>query len=88
MWRAAAKRDYDRAMEIWGRLRSLARFLFRAPNRDYRARLKELLVMQRLFTTAVVRPPLLPIAREERDEIERLAMKAGLIGGRPVRRNA
>lgn len=88
MYRAAAKRDYDRAMDIWSQLRSLARFVFRAPNRDYRARMKELLVMQGLFPNAVVRPPLLPISAVERDELESLAVKAGLIEGTPGGRNA
>jgi 4-hydroxy-tetrahydrodipicolinate synthase len=88
MYRAAAKRDYDRAMQIWSRLRSLARFVFRAPNRDYRARMKELLVMQGVFENAVVRPPLLPISMAERDELEGLALRAGLIDGTPPRRNA
>jgi 4-hydroxy-tetrahydrodipicolinate synthase len=79
MHAAAAARDYDRAAAIWARLRPLAVFLFRAPNRDYRARLKELLVMQGLFGSAAVRPPLLPIAEAERGELRRLAIRAGLV---------
>jgi 4-hydroxy-tetrahydrodipicolinate synthase len=86
MHAAAAARDYDRAAAIWARLRPLAVFLFRAPNRDYRARLKELLVMQGLFASAAVRPPLLPITEAERAELRRLAIRAGLVAELRARR--
>jgi 4-hydroxy-tetrahydrodipicolinate synthase len=79
MHRLAAQHDYQGAMVIWERLRPLARFTFRAPNRDYRARLKELLVMQGLFRSAVVRPPLLAISAAERAEVRRLAIEAGIL---------
>jgi hypothetical protein len=44
--------------------------------------------MQGVFENAVVRPPLLPISMAERDELEGLALRAGLIDGTPPRRNA
>ena len=79
MHAAAAAHNYDRAMAIWKRLRPLARFVFRAPNRDYRARMKELLVMQGQFARATVRPPLLAVSDSERAELRRLALGARLL---------
>ena len=43
MQRAAASRDYERGAAIWARLGPLARYCWRAPIRDYRPRMKEVL---------------------------------------------
>ncbi len=80
MHRAVAAKDFYTAFEIWGRLGPLARYGWRAPIRDYRPRMKELLVMQGLIRHATVRPPQLPVDNSEREEIRRLAKHAGLIG--------
>lgn len=88
MHRLAAAHDYQRAMAIWERLRPLARFAFRAPNRDYRVRLKEVLVMQGVFRSAAVRPPLLPITDAEREQLREFAIVAGLIEAPARRRGA
>jgi 4-hydroxy-tetrahydrodipicolinate synthase len=81
MQRAAETRDFATAYDIWDRLGPLARFCWRAPIRDYRPRMKELLVLQGLFPHATCRPPQLGIGDAERGEIRRLAAAAGLIGG-------
>jgi 4-hydroxy-tetrahydrodipicolinate synthase len=81
MQQAAAMRDFATAYEIWDRLGPLARFCWRAPIRDYRPRMKEVLVLQGLFPHATCRPPQLGIDDAERGEIQRLASAAGLIGG-------
>lgn len=79
MHRAVVKKDFDTAFAIWGRLGPLARYCWRAPIRDYRPRMKEVLVMQGLIRHATVRPPQLPVDKAERAELRRLAEKAGLI---------
>lgn len=85
MHRAAAAKDFDTAFEIWGRLGPLARYCWRAPIRDYRPRMKEVLVMQGLIRHASVRPPQLPVDDAERAELRRLAEGAGLIARRKLR---
>jgi 4-hydroxy-tetrahydrodipicolinate synthase len=80
MQRAAASRDYDRGAAIWARLGPLARYCWRAPIRDYRPRMKEVLKLQGLFPHATVRPPQLGVDDAERIAIEKLARAAGLLG--------
>jgi len=79
MHRAVTEKDFDTAFEIWRRLGPLARYAWRAPIRDYRPRMKEVLVMQGLIRHAAVRPPQLPVSSAERAELRRLAKHAGLI---------
>lgn len=79
MHRAVVGRDYDRAHEIWARLGPLARYCWRAPLRDYRPRMKEVLVMQGLIQHAAVRAPQLGVDDAERAELRRLATQAGLL---------
>jgi 4-hydroxy-tetrahydrodipicolinate synthase len=79
MHRAVATADYARAKEIWRRLGPLARFCWRPPIRDYRPRMKEVLVLQGLIRHAAVRPPQLPVEDGERAELGRLAAQAGLV---------
>jgi 4-hydroxy-tetrahydrodipicolinate synthase len=79
MQRAAASGDYARGIAIWERLGPLARFCWRAPIRDYRPRMKEVLKLQGLFPHATVRPPQLGVDDAERAELARLAQHAGLL---------
>jgi 4-hydroxy-tetrahydrodipicolinate synthase len=79
MHNAVVAKDFDTAFEIWGRLGPLARYGWRAPIRDYRPRMKEVLVLQGLVRHAAVRPPQLPVDDAERAELRRLAEHAGLI---------
>jgi len=79
MYKAAVAKDYDTAFEIWGRLGPLARYCWRAPIRDYRPRMKEVLLLQGMIRHAAVRPPQLPVDDAERAELRRLAEHAGLI---------
>jgi 4-hydroxy-tetrahydrodipicolinate synthase len=79
MHRAVVARDFAAAFAIWERLGPLARFCWRAPIRDYRPRMKELLKLQGLIPHAAVRPPQLGVDDAERAELRRLAMQAGLI---------
>jgi 4-hydroxy-tetrahydrodipicolinate synthase len=79
MHAAVVRREYDRGAEIWARLGPLARFCWRAPMRDYRPRMKEVLRMQGLIAHATVREPQLGIDDAERKELRRLAVAAKLI---------
>ena len=85
MHKAVEAKDFDTAFEIWGRLGPLARYCWRPPIRDYRPRMKEVLVMQGLIRHAAVRPPQLPVDKTERAELRRLAEHAGLITPRRLR---
>jgi 4-hydroxy-tetrahydrodipicolinate synthase len=80
MHKAVTAKDFDTAFEIWRRLGPLARYCWRPPIRDYRPRMKEVLVMQRMIAHATVRPPQLPVDAAERAELRRLAVQAGLLG--------
>jgi 4-hydroxy-tetrahydrodipicolinate synthase len=79
MHRAVQARDLDAAFAIWDRLGPLARYCWRAPIRDYRPRMKEVLKLQGIFPHATVRPPQLGIDDAERAEVRRLAEAAGLV---------
>jgi 4-hydroxy-tetrahydrodipicolinate synthase len=81
MHAAVRSRDTATAFEIWGRLGPLARYCWRLPERDYRPRMKEVLVMQGLIRSAAVRPPQMGIGDAERAELRRLARHAGLVAG-------
>ena len=79
MHNAVRTRDLDTAYEIWERLGPLARYCWRAPIRDYRPRMKEVLTMQGTFPHATCRPPQLGVDEAERRELRRLAEAAGLV---------
>jgi 4-hydroxy-tetrahydrodipicolinate synthase len=85
MHRAVAARDFTAAFAIWERLGPLARFCWRAPIRDYRPRMKEVLKLQGLIPHAAVRPPQLGVDDAERAELSRLAEQAGLIDREAMR---
>ena len=85
MHRAIEACHYAVAKDIWARLGPLARFSWRPPIRDYRPRMKEVLVLTGAFAHATVRPPQLQVDDAERAELRRLALDAGLIGDDSVR---
>jgi 4-hydroxy-tetrahydrodipicolinate synthase len=74
-----ASDDIGTAKAIWRQLGPLARYCWRPPIRDYRPRMKEVLVMQGLFEGATCRAPQLPVDEAERAELRRLADHAGLL---------
>ena len=83
MQRRVAAKDFAGASALWERLGPLARYAWRAPIRDYRPRMKEVLKMQGLIAHAAVRPPQLGVDDAERAELRRLAAFAGLLDGAP-----
>ncbi|MFQ5691836.1 MAG: dihydrodipicolinate synthase family protein [Nitrospinota bacterium] len=68
---AAMEKDYNKTMEIGRKIQPLVDATFGPPVRNYRARLKEVLVMQGVIERATVRPPLMPVPDAEREAIRR-----------------
>jgi 4-hydroxy-tetrahydrodipicolinate synthase len=73
----ALGRRFDEAKAMMNRLTPLANAIFAAPVRNYRARLKEALVMQGILERATVREPLLPVPPEERLRVREAMLSAG-----------
>ncbi|MDF2809636.1 MAG: hypothetical protein K0S56_667 [Microvirga sp.] len=71
--------DAQAGREIWNRLAPLARYCWRPPIRDFRPRMKEVLRLQGLIASNVVRRPQLDISDTEKREIKRLVEAARLI---------
>lgn len=71
--------DIARARAIWQQLGPIARYCWRAPIRDFRPRMKEVLRLQGLFESAGVREPQLGIDDAEREQIRRLMLDNGLL---------
>lgn len=76
--------DHELAQQRYGALLPLVRAVFAAPVRNYRARIKEGLVMQGVIPHATVRAPLLPIAESERRAVREGLARLGLLSGVPV----
>ncbi|MBS7617974.1 dihydrodipicolinate synthase family protein [Candidatus Bathyarchaeota archaeon] len=73
------RRDYDEAFEISRRINPLADAIFMSPVRNYRARLKEALVMLGVLKKAYVRPPLTPISEAERKAVRNALRESSLL---------
>ena len=71
--------DIAKAREIWRKLGPIARYCWRAPIRDFRPRMKEVLRLQGLIVCAAVREPQLGIDDAERANIRRLLIDNGLL---------
>ena len=68
---------HKEAREIMDRLTPLVNAIFAPPVRNYRARTKAALVMQRLLERETVRPPLMAITEAERQAIRKALIFAG-----------
>lgn len=77
------KGEYSDALEIWERILPLEDVIFGPPVRDYRARTKIALALQGVIEHVHVRPPLLPLPRDEVDRVRTALRKADL----PVERS-
>ena len=71
--------DLLKAQAIWRQLGPIARYCWRAPIRDFRPRMKEVLRLQGLFKSAAVREPQLGVDDAERQQIKQLLMHNGLL---------
>jgi 4-hydroxy-tetrahydrodipicolinate synthase len=74
-----AKGRLDEAREIWEELLPLEEAIFTPPVRDYRARLKEALVMMGVLKTPFVRPPLQPVSDEDKAAIRSALKNLGML---------
>jgi 4-hydroxy-tetrahydrodipicolinate synthase len=79
MYEAQRRGDEATARELGARMQALANVVFAPPVTDYRARTKEALVMLGVLEGAAVRPPLLPISADERDNLRAALRRAGLL---------
>lgn len=74
---AAVAGRLDEAKTIMHRLTPLMQAVFAPPARNYRARLKEALVMQGVLERATVREPLLPVSESDRTAVRSAMIIAG-----------
>ncbi|NHV99048.1 MAG: dihydrodipicolinate synthase family protein [Thaumarchaeota archaeon] len=79
MFNLIAKGRLTEAREIWEELIPLEEAIFAQPVRDYRARLKEALVMMGVLKTSYVRPPLQPVSEKEREAIKQALRSLRLV---------
>ncbi len=76
--RLAREKRYEEAAPLAARVQRLADAVFAPPVANYRARLKEALVMLGILEDATVREPLLPISDVERRELAAVLEEVGL----------
>jgi 4-hydroxy-tetrahydrodipicolinate synthase len=77
---AAVQQDEPAAgQEIYKRIQTLTRSVYRSPLADMYTRMKAQLVMLGRLRTAVVRPPLPPLATAEREALRAALVAAGLL---------
>lgn len=76
--RLARDKRYEEAAPLAARVQRLADTIFAPPVANYRARLKEALVMLGVLEDATVREPLLPIPDEEKHELAAVLEAVGL----------
>jgi len=74
---AAMRGDWKSARELGDRIQKVVDALFAPPVRDYRARSKEVLVMQGIIKHTHMRPPLLPVGPEDRQALKKALEEAG-----------
>ncbi len=72
MFDLVAKKKFEEAEEIWQNILPLEEAIFAPPVRNYRARLKEALVMMGVLKTSYVRPPLKQIPENEKEKLRKV----------------
>lgn len=77
-WRTG---EHDRAIGLGRRIQRLADVVFAAPVANYRARLKEALVMLDVIEAAHVRAPLVAVSAAERELLKHTLAEVGLLEG-------
>ena len=81
-YHAAMEKDFTKTLEIARKIQPLVDATFGPPVRNYRARLKEVLVLQGIIEQATVRPPLMPVPEAEREAIRQALEKLELLPAR------
>ncbi|MBO3802639.1 MAG: dihydrodipicolinate synthase family protein, partial [Candidatus Brockarchaeota archaeon] len=79
MFRLASEGRFREAGEIWKELLPLEEAIFAPPVRDYRARLKVALKAMGVIDEAFVRPPLLPVSKDEEERIRAALKRLGAL---------
>jgi len=77
VYEAARRGDWGAAREKGDRIQKVVDAIFAAPVRDYRARCKEVLVMQGVVKHAHMRPPLVAVGPEDRQRLKTALEQAG-----------
>ncbi|HEY1363761.1 MAG TPA: dihydrodipicolinate synthase family protein [Xanthobacteraceae bacterium] len=85
LFRAVSADDLARARALNDRIYPLARVFYADPWADMHNRMKEALVLLGRLPRAIVRPPLVKLARAEVERIRAALVESGLIGGRASR---
>ncbi len=76
---AAMAGDWAAARALGDRIQTVVNAIFAPPVRDYRARSKEVLVMQGIIRHAYMRPPLMPVGEGDRLALKEALAAAGLL---------
>ena len=87
LFRAVAENNLVEARRVNDRIYPLARAFYADPWADMHNRMKEALVLLGRLPRAVVRPPLVKLAREEIEQIRQALVEAGLVAS-PASRHA
>jgi len=77
VYQAAMRGDWATAREKGDRIQRVVDALFAPPVRDYRARCKEVLVMQGVLAHAHMRPPLTAVGPDDRQRLKQALEEAG-----------
>ena len=85
LFRAVRTNDLAEAKRLNDRIYPLARVFYANPWADMHNRMKEALVLLGRLPRAVVRPPLVKLARDEIDRIRAALVEAGLLGAKASR---
>ena len=85
LFRAVQRDDLAEARRLNDRIYPLARVFYAEPWADMHNRMKEALVLMGKLPRAVVRPPLVKLARAEIDRIRAALIKAGLLDAKAGR---
>ncbi|MFZ7119549.1 MAG: dihydrodipicolinate synthase family protein [Eubacteriaceae bacterium] len=79
MQKSVKERNYEIGLNVSDKFQPFSDFIFSTPVRDYRARIKEALVIMGVIKNSFVRPPLLPLKAEEKEKIKREMIRAELL---------
>jgi 4-hydroxy-tetrahydrodipicolinate synthase len=77
VYEAAMRGDWTAVREKGDRIQKVVDAIFAPPVRDYRARCKEVLVMQGILKHAHMRPPLMPVGADDRQRLKQALEDAG-----------
>ena len=77
MFKAVKEKNYEKAFEIYSKIKPLEEIIFSPPVRDYRARVKEALRLIGVLKTNFVRPPLLTVSKKDSEKLRKVLKSMG-----------